>query len=80
MCIRDSFCIEHGVIPPAYDRKKINLILTKYTTVGKKMCIRDRQYTSLDIIKLFYLRNNHIGCIKPELEDLARGFLSLIHI
>ena len=23
------------VIPPAYDRKKINLILTKYTTVGK---------------------------------------------
>ena len=39
------------------------------------MCIRDRnkdekQYTSLDIIKLFYLRNNHIGCIKPELEDL----------
>ena len=38
------------------------------------MCIRDRQYTSLDIIKLFYLRNNHIGCIKPELEDLARGF------
>lgn len=34
----------------------------------------EKQYTSLDIIKLFYLRNNHIGCIKPELEDLARGF------
>jgi hypothetical protein len=34
----------------------------------------EEQYTSLDIIKLFYLRNNHIGCIKPELEDLARGF------
>lgn len=25
----EDFCIEHGVIPPAYDRKKINLILTK---------------------------------------------------
>ena len=31
----EDFCIGHGVIPPAYDRKKINLILTKYTTVGK---------------------------------------------
>ena len=33
--IIEDFCIGHGVIPPAYDRKKINLILTKYTTVGK---------------------------------------------
>lgn len=33
--IIEDFCIEHEVVPPAYDRKKINLILTKYTTVGK---------------------------------------------
>lgn len=31
----EDFCIEHEVIPPTYDRKKINLILTKYTTIGK---------------------------------------------
>jgi hypothetical protein len=33
--IIEDFCIGHGIIPPVYDRKKINLILSKYTTNGK---------------------------------------------
>lgn len=34
----------------------------------------EKQYTTTQIMKFFFLRNNHLGCVKPELEDLARGF------
>lgn len=34
----------------------------------------EKQYTTIQIMKFFFLRNNHLECVKPELEDLARGF------
>jgi hypothetical protein len=35
---------------------------------------KDEKYPSIEIMEYFFLRNNHIGCIKPELEDSVRGF------
>ena len=60
MCIRDRIFSSHF-----FER-----YIERFLELNKD----EKQYTSLDIIKLFYLLNNHIGCIKPELEDLARGF------
>ncbi len=45
----------------------------RYTERFLEINKNEKQYTFVEIMKFFYLRNNHIGCIKPELEDSARG-------
>lgn len=46
----------------------------RYTERFLEINKSEKQYTYMEIMKFFFLRNNHIGCVKPELEDLARGF------